>query len=376
VFSIKRYNSIDVLRALAIIGMIQVHIVEWLSGYYDSHTPLYQLSELVGSFPASLFTFLVGMSLFVSVNRQEKEGVEPGLISDRNLRRGMAIFFFGLLFMIIVWMPEEVFAWDILTFIGASLLIIFPLRNLGTGKIISIMLFILLISPVVRIYTDFHSHWNRWGEYVPSFDMPGVLMGFFANAYFPLLPWLVFPLAGYLVSRACFGDDQLRLPKRLLPAGIGLIVLSLVMIFLSSTPLVSGLVAEYVSPFTFYPASTSFVLLALGINIVLFIFFFRLFDLKVGVKENSFFLVFCRRYSRYALTAYVVHHALFLWALIAYAYYLRELYRWQYYGYIIPTAYSLIVVFVFIVLFYFVIVIWDKYDGRYSFEWWLRRLTG
>lgn len=356
--------------------MIQVHIVEWLSGYYDSHTTLYQFSELVGSFPAPLFTFLVGMSLFVSVNRQEKEGVEPGLISDRNLRRGMAIFFFGLIFMIFVWMPEEVFAWDILTFIGASLLILFPLRKLGTGKIISIMLFILLISPVVRIYTDFHSHWNRWGEYIPSFEMPGVLMGFFANGYFPLLPWLVFPLAGYLVGRACFGDDRLCLPKKLLPAGIGLIVLSLAMISLSSTPLVSGLVAEYVSPFTFYPASTSFVLLALGVNLVLFILFFRLFDLKVGEKKDTFFLVFCRRYSRYALTAYVVHHALFLWALIAYAYYLRELFRWQYYGYIVPTAYSLVVVFVFIVLFYFVIVLWDKYDGRYSFEWWVRRLTG
>lgn len=373
---IKRYNSIDILRALAIIGMIQVHIVEWLSGYYDSHTTLYQLSEFVGSFPAPLFTFLVGVSLFVSVNRQEKEGVAPGFIADRNLRRGMGIFFFGLLFVIFVWMPEEVFAWDILTFIGASLLILFPLRKLGTGKIISIMLFILVISPVVRIYTDFHSHWNKWGEYVPSFDLPGVLMGFFANAYFPLLPWLVFPLAGYLVGRACFGGDELRLPKVLLPAGVGLMGLSLVMIFLSSTPVASGMLAEYVSPFTFYPASTSFVLLALGINLVLFILFFRLFDLKPGEKKDNFFLVFCRRYSRYALTAYVVHHALFLWALIAYAYYLKELFRWQYYGYIMPTAYSLVVFFVFIIIFYFVIIAWDKRDGRYSFEWWLRRLTG
>ena len=356
--------------------MIQVHIVEWLSGYYESHTTLYQLSELIGSFPASLFTFLVGMSLFVSVKSQEERGIDPGLIADRNLRRGMAIFFIGLLFMIFVWMPEEVFSWDILTFIGASLLILFPLRNLSSKKIISIILFILVISPIVRIYTDFHSHWNRWGEYVPSFDMPGMLMGFFANAYFPLLPWLVFPLAGYLVGRACFGDDILRLPKVLLPAGIGLIIVSLAMIFLSSASDVTGIVTEYISPFTFYPASTSFILLALGINVVLFIFFFRLFDLKEGEKKDNLFLVFCRRYSRYALTAYVVHHALFLWALIAYSYYLRELYRWQYYGYIMPTAYSLVVVFVFIVLFYFVIVAWDKRDGRYSFEWWLRRLTG
>lgn len=356
--------------------MIHVHVVEWLSGYYDSHTTLYQLGELTGSFPAPLFTFLVGMSLFISVKKQKSEGVDPQLIADRNLRRGVAIFFFGLLFLIFVWMPEEVFAWDILTFIGASLLILFPLRNLSSKRLVSLIIFILVVSPVIRIYTDFHSHWNKWGEYVPSLEMPGVLMGFFANAYFPLLPWLVFPLAGYLVGRACFGGSELHLPKKLLPAGVALVIVSLGMMFLSSALAVDGIAAGYIAPFTFYPASTSYVLLAMGINIVLFVIFFRLFDLREKVNENNPFLVFCRRYSRYALTAYVVHHALFLWALIAYSYYLKELFRWQYYGYIVPTVYAQFVVAGFIVLFYLVLVAWDKRDGRYSFEWWLRRLTG
>jgi uncharacterized protein len=361
---------------VAIIGMIQVHIVEWLSGYYDYDTTLYQLSELIGSFPAALFTFLVGMSFFISINRQEKNGIDPGLIADRNLRRGMAIFFLGLLFAIFVWMPDEVFSWDILTFIGASLLILYPLRKLSPATIITKILIIIAISPVVRIFTDYHSHWNEWGEYVPSFEMPGMLMGFFANGYFPLLPWLVFPLSGYLVGRACFGDDRLRLPKALLPLGIGLLIASLVMIALSSALDLSGMIAEYISPFTFYPASTSFILLAVGVNVVLFVIFFYFFDLKERKKEDNLFLIFCNRYSRYALTAYVVHHVLFLWGLIAYAAYTRELFRWQHYGYIMPTHYSLLVVLLFVILFYIIIVAWDKREGRYSFEWLLRRLTG
>jgi uncharacterized protein len=356
--------------------MIQVHVVEWLSGYTDYNSPLYQLSELVGSFPAAMFTFLVGMSLFISVKKQEDQGVDPGLIADRNLRRGMAIFFFGLLFLIFVWMPEEVFAWDILTLIGASLLILFPLRKLSSKILLSVTLFILVISPVIRIYTDYHSHWNKWGEYIPSFEMPGMLMGFFANGYFPLLPWLVFPLIGYIAGRACFGDKDLHLPKILLPTGVILVVVSLILIFLSSMPGLPEIMNMYVSPFTFYPASTSFLLLAIGINIILFALFFRIFDLKKREKKDSLFLVFCNRYSRYALTAYVVHHALFLWWLIAYNYYKGELFRWTLYGYIMPTAYALVVVFAFIVLFYLLLVAWDKSDGRYSLEWWLRRLTG
>jgi uncharacterized membrane protein len=356
--------------------MIQVHIVEWLSGYIDNKSPLYQLSELVGSFPAAMFTFLVGMSLFISVKKQENIGVDPGLIADRNLRRGVAIFFFGLLFLIFVWMPEEVFAWDILTLIGASLLILFQLRKLSTKALLSIAIFIVVASPVIRLFTDYDSYWNKWGEYATSFEMPEVLMGFFANAYFPLFPWIVFPLIGYVVGRACFENKEPRLPGLLLPAGFILVIVSLVMIFISSNINLPEAAVWYISPFSFYPASTSFLLLAAGINFLLFVFFYRLVDLKEINFENNPILQFCNRYSRYALTAYVVHHALFLWWMIAYNFYKGELFRWTLYGYIMPTAQAMIVVLAFIVLFYLLIVCWDKRDGRYSLEWWLKRLTG
>ncbi len=373
---IKRYHAIDILRTIAIIGMIQVHIVEWLSGYIDYQSPFYQFSMLVGSFPAAMFTFLVGMSLFISVKRQEDGGVDPGLIADRNLRRGVAIFFFGLLFLIFVWMPEEVFAWDILTLIGASLLVLFPLRKLSTKALLTIAIFVVVASPFIRQFTDYYSYWNKWGEYTTSFEMPEVLIGFFANAYFPLFPWIVFPLIGYVVARACFGNKELHLPGILLPTGFILVIVSLITIYISSNVYLPEVAAWYISPFTFYPASTSFLLLAAGINILLFVFFYRFVDLKKTNFEHNPILLFCNRYSRYALTAYVVHHALFLWWMIAYNYYKGELFRWTLYGYIMPTAQAMLVVLAFIILFYLLIVFWDKRGGRYSLEWWLKRLTG
>ena len=273
-------------------------------------------------------------------------------------------------------MPEEVFAWDILTLIGTSLLVLFPLRKLSTKALLSITIIVAVISPAIRQFTDYHSYWNKWGEYVTTFKMPEVLMGFFANGYFPLFPWIVFPLLGYVVGRACFGSKELRLPGMLLPSGFILVVVSLVMIYISSSANLPAVAAWYISPFTFYPASTSFLLLAIGINILLFVLFYRLFDLKERSFEHNPFLRFCNRYSRYALTAYVVHHALFLWWLIAYNYYKGELFRWTLYGYIMPTAQAMLVVLVFIILFYLLIVAWDKRGGRYSLEWWLKRLTG
>jgi uncharacterized membrane protein len=363
---IKRFDSIDILRTVAIIGMIQVHFTEILSSYYGGSSLLFNISDLIGSFPAPLFTFLVGMSLFISVKRQEISGLQPGAIADRNLRRGMALFFLGLLFATLIWTPAEVFGWDILTLIGASLLIVFPLRKLNNGILTAIILLIVAVSPLLRIWSDYPSYWNRWGEYITSSDLKGALLGFVLNGYFPLLPWLIFPLCGYLVGRACFADELPRLPKSLLPLGFGLVLLSAGLL----------LVGGYIAPFTFYPASTSFLAMALGITLILFVLAFRLFDLQTEKPINNWFLTFSRRFSRYALTAYVVHHAVLVWPILFAANYTGKQDHWFYYGEVVPTAYALALSLLFILLFYGLIVLWDKCEGRYSFEWLLRRLTG
>jgi uncharacterized membrane protein len=59
----KRFASIDVLRAIAILLMIQVHFVENLSPREASSAALYDLSEVLGMLQAPLFGFLMGLSL-------------------------------------------------------------------------------------------------------------------------------------------------------------------------------------------------------------------------------------------------------------------------------------------------------------------------
>ena len=377
-FSIKRYNSIDILRALAIIGMIQVHFAEILSGYYERTTLLYELSDIFGSLPAPLFTFLVGMSLYISVKRQEEAGKPELAIADRNLRRGTQIFFFGLIFAALIWTPAEVFGWDILTLIGAALLIVFPLRKLKDNRLVAIILLIVIASPLLRIWSNYYSHWNQWGEFVPATSLKSVLLGFTLNGYFPLLPWLIFPLCGYLVSRACFGNGQPHLPKFIVPTGIGLVLAALGLALiettldLSAAPAIGG----YLSPLSFYPASTTYLALTLGIIFLLFTLTFRFFDQNNNQTNDSAFIRFCRRYSRYALSAYIIHHAVVVWPVLAAANISGKRDIWFYYGDVVPTYLALIIALVFVALFYLVLIWWDKKDGRYSFEWLLRRLTG
>ena len=73
----------------------------------------------------------------------------------------------------------------------------------------------------------------------------------------------------------------------------------------------------------FYPATNTFIGKALGFMILLFWALHNWFDVVDGDKksmrmkeeEDCFLLVFCRRYSRFSLTAYVVHQLVLHWPL-------------------------------------------------------------
>ena len=371
----NRIKSVDILRTIAIIGMIQVHFTYNLSYYYDGGSLLHAISDLIGSFPAPLFTFLVGMSLHLSVSQQQKAGIADEHISNRNLRRGMAIVFIGLLFATLIWMPAEVFNWDILTLIGTSLLILFPLRHLTPRWLLTLSLVIIMFSPLLRIWSDYYRYWDMWGEYINPFNLKGVVLGFWLNGYFPVLPWLAFPLVGYAIGKLCLGKEKAPISKYVPFSAIALIgvaILGLIgsQYYRGNSKWAAGILSD----FTFYPASTTFIFIALGIILLLFWFFYTFFDLRE--TEEGPFLLFSRRYSIYSLTVYFIHHATHVWPLLIAAAVTGKNDQWYYFGEVMPTAYSLTLAFVFVILFYLLIIAWEKKEGKYSLEWLLHKLTG
>lgn len=272
-------------------------------------------------------------------------------------------------------MPVEVFNWDILTLIGASLLFLFPLRRLTPYWLLSLSVMLILFSPVIRVWSEYHQYWDRWGEYVNPFNLKGVVLGFLANGYFPFLPWFLFPLVGYAIAKICFAGEKHSVTKYIPLSGLGLLLLAFIGLlggqyYIGNSVFLNGLLAD----FTFYPASTTFLLAALGIILISFWVLYTFFDSK-AIKEG-FFLTFCRRYSKYSLTVYIVHHAVHVWPLLIAAGYAGKRDHWYYFGEVMPTTYSLLLAVLFIVLFYLVILAWDKRAGKYSFEWLLARLIG
>ncbi len=372
----KRIHSIDVLRALAIVLMIQIHFVDNL-GYSSEHgTLLYSISAWLGVIPAPLFTFLAGMSLFISLSKYP-----PETGRRQTLRRGLAVFVIGLVHYLINWGADYLFDWDILTFIGSALIIVYLLRKVNLAGIVAIILGVIAFSPFLRNLSGYNSHWNFiLREYTHAWTLKDIFLGWSLQGYFPVLPWIIFPLAGYAAGRSILGGEDS--PRRQRARGwvtvgvgvastlVGILGIRDYMPYGYSSPTAWRV---HLSPITFYPASTTYLLILLGVCLISFAGLWLLLDSKSQSPwrakwEQSQLLTVVQRYSRYSLSVYVFHHSFHLWPIYL-AGWLYANDRWYYYADAVPVWAALGIWGLFLVVFYFALVKWEKVNGRYSLEW-------
>jgi hypothetical protein len=128
---------------------------------------------------------------------------------------------------------------------------------------------------------------------------------------------------------------------------------------------------DYVVPLSFYPISFSMIMLLVGVVLILFITLWRIYDANpVGATPPGLFLTYCREISKYSLTIYITHFALFfiplrIVRLTTGTYYLRDL---------VSTPMALAMAVILMVLYYPLLKLWDRAGGKYSFEWLLAKL--
>ena len=108
----------------------------------------------------------------------------------------------------------------------------------------------------------------------------------------------------------------------------------------------------------------------LGVVLILFTLLWNIFDRQPDKDAKpGLFLTYCRQLSKYSLTIYITHFALFfiplrLVKLATGKYYLREL---------TSTSVALSLAILLMLLYYPILKFWDKAGGKYSFEWLLNK---
>ncbi|MCY2973657.1 MAG: heparan-alpha-glucosaminide N-acetyltransferase domain-containing protein [Planctomycetota bacterium] len=366
-----RFSSIDVLRMVAIFVMVIVHFAENLSGVVVPIT----------GFGAPLFVFLSGLSYRLWVHGLEATGTRDEEISKRSIRRGLFIFGCGFAFNLIVWLPEDLFNWDVLTFIGFSMLVLNGMRRLPLAIPILVTVLSILISPILRGVFDYPAYWvNHYFEY--DLTLSDVLIGFLATGYFPIFPWIAYSLTGLSVgswvlrpSRSLNIEDKAILEKQITSKIIGLgasLIVASGLLLIARPYLPAPISNRLFGGWTMFPPSTEYVIATIGWALIVFRITHLLIDRPIISPQVKGFLNIAKSFSRYSLTIYVLHHLFHLWPMWIYAIVNGEepTFYWQK---MMPVTYSIPLAFLFLIGCYFILRKLGP-DRRWGIEGWMRWL--
>jgi hypothetical protein len=195
---LTRTQTADVLKGIAILLMIQVHIVELFASqeFYNS-TSGHTLLFLGGPPVAPIFMTVFGYFVFAS-NKSTWQLVSRGLnilllgtLLNLALNANLILKVSRGVLNLNVW--PYVFGVDVLLFAGLSLILIALCRKVIEKHVfivLAIIPFILILGEYV--FTDAPE--NTILKYITAF-----IYGSTEWSYFPLFPWLAYPLSGVVL---------------------------------------------------------------------------------------------------------------------------------------------------------------------------------
>lgn len=313
----SRIASIDMLRGLAIIGVALVHSVLYLSPEPVGFDFTYFLvSWAFGATGAALFATMVGASFIFSTHKLD--AVPLRLIIGGAAVRGLFLVIVSAIISLITVGPDYALQGDILQFIGVASFLIAFLYRLPSKVLVLIAIGIWAAAPLLRSALGFVDHWGGGmsitavvapeglavdpvGLFAPGLDLLAWLEGMLAIGWFPLFPWLAFPVLGLVAGRALLAHPP-KLSRNWVLLGLGLLALGLGTALFAASQGGQDAVTGYLSPLSFTPDSTTMVVLQAGLV------FIYLGLAHAGLdhgRHHGRWLAVLTVYGRHALTFYV-----------------------------------------------------------------------
>ena len=227
-----RRGYLDWMRGLAVLIMIEAHVVDSWTGPPDRFTRGFAWSLILGGFGAPLFLFLAGVSVALSAGSKSRRSGDPGAASRAVARRGLEIFALAFLFRVQAWVlgwgdPRTILKVDILNVMGPSIMAAAALWGaVRTARVryavfATVTIAIALVTPIVRILPVLGG--------LPD-PLEGYLRPVPTLTNFTFFPWSAFvfggAIVGLLVDGTATRSDETRLNVRLAIAGAALAVIA------------------------------------------------------------------------------------------------------------------------------------------------------
>jgi uncharacterized membrane protein len=228
----RRRGYLDWMRGLAVLIMIEAHVVDSWTGPPDRFTRGFAWSLILGGFGAPLFLFLAGVAVALSTGSKSRRSGDPRAASRAVARRGLEIFALAFLFRVQAWVlgwgdPRTLLKVDILNVMGPSIMAAAALWGaVRTARaryavFATVTIAIALVTPIVRILPVLGGLPDPLEGYLRP-------VPFLTN--FTFFPWSAFVFAGAIVGLLIDGtatrSDETRLNVSLGIAGAVLAVIA------------------------------------------------------------------------------------------------------------------------------------------------------
>ncbi|RZN41636.1 MAG: DUF1624 domain-containing protein [Methanosarcinales archaeon] len=193
----QRFWEIDFLRGLAIIMMVVFHLLYDLTYFGGHNLNIHSGFWLYfGRATATIFIFLVGVSLTLSFSRSWKTQNSGQKLYMKYLKRGSKIFSWGLIITLATWifLRDGFVLFGILHLIGTSIILAYPFLKL---RYLNLLLGIAIISLGIHLKNfTFDFHWLVWLGFIPDH--------FYTVDYFPIIPWFGVVLIGVFAGNLLY----------------------------------------------------------------------------------------------------------------------------------------------------------------------------
>lgn len=375
--------TVDILKGVAIFPMIFGHAIGWwdsnLASNYESGSFFIILIMVSGVMVFPCFLYVSGFNQVNSILRGGLEKPTRQKGRTRTLKRSLIFSLFAavsMLIMALVQSPRKLediisylLTWHLFHMFAVSALCILCIFELSYMikkkyiinhelKTILTLVFSLSLVTVIFLFFFFHNYTLSSSRLFPvSLNIQSVLENIFLDvSSCGIIPWLSFALAGAIT--ASYLDlpnisNKKILKKASIALGCNLFVLLIGFLFLITERFVSAGIG--------YPSSFAHIFISLGLigslNVILILALdvYQVISMDVTKKYLSPIISL----SKISLTVYFIHPVV---AIIDPKIVLSEIVL-------------LLIVAIYCIFFIVLALVWQKWNFKYSLEWFIRRFS-
>jgi uncharacterized membrane protein len=199
---VQRRSYLDVVRGIAVLLMIEAHLLDSWTRVPDRDTAAFDRAMLLGGMGSALFLTLAGVAVALSAGSKLRRHGSPGDASAAVARRGLEIFVLAFVFRLQAWIlgwshsPSDLLKVDVLNIMGPSIVLTAWLWRAGRTVAQRASLFavaatlVAFVTPIVRT--------------LPAGSLPDALQAYITPveglSNFVFFPWLAMVFGGAVIG--------------------------------------------------------------------------------------------------------------------------------------------------------------------------------